>query len=404
MARGQRGNPDPRCPRCGYDQRGEIERWGTQCPLVGVCTECGLELDWSQILRPELYEPRWCVEFAGRRRSIPLACVRTFFRSLRPFKFWRRMRMAFPVRGRRLAIYVASLFVPFMLAYLAVQLTVAVVVRLQIATHVEAARAQIPGKIAVLQAQIARYEERPSPFFDVREDALEAAAEDLREQISEYRFIQSRAKVFGHSYFSASLEAVFFPTRSKSSAFYLTVRGSSPYPAPDELHWLVWNRRFPVAAAGNSYMSWAVARRSFQRALPWLGFASLGAVTVPALWVLLPVTRRQAKVRWAHIGRGFAYSVAIPILATWLALLLALLDAVQETTNQPRSMIFWVSVPLPWILLIIWWWAVIRCYLQIRHGFVTAFLLALLTALVNDAILFRGFDVSVWKPLFDGRW
>lgn len=40
------------CPRCGYDLHGTIDTWTDACPLTGVCSECGLEFIWSEILCP----------------------------------------------------------------------------------------------------------------------------------------------------------------------------------------------------------------------------------------------------------------------------------------------------------------------------------------------------------------
>ena len=51
-----------RCPRCGYDQRGEMAKWADSCPLTSVCTECGLEIDWAELISPKFERPAWCVE------------------------------------------------------------------------------------------------------------------------------------------------------------------------------------------------------------------------------------------------------------------------------------------------------------------------------------------------------
>ena len=109
-----------RCPRCGYDLRGLVATWADRCPLEGVCSECGLNLRWAEVLLPEKFEPRWCVEFAPRGWSICPACARTVLRSLRPRTFWRRMKMSHRIRGRRLMAHVllllAGLYVLFCLS------------------------------------------------------------------------------------------------------------------------------------------------------------------------------------------------------------------------------------------------------------------------------------------------
>lgn len=99
------------CPRCGYDQAGEVQRWEASepaaCPLVGRCSECGLELEWRLVMRPELNVPRWFIEAAevGRRRW---AAVGTAWRSMLPWMFWRKVRMEYPI-ALRCALAVAML-------------------------------------------------------------------------------------------------------------------------------------------------------------------------------------------------------------------------------------------------------------------------------------------------------
>ena len=52
------------CPRCGYDQHGEMSTWTTGCPLESTCTECGLRIHWAELFDDRLRGPRWCVEYA----------------------------------------------------------------------------------------------------------------------------------------------------------------------------------------------------------------------------------------------------------------------------------------------------------------------------------------------------
>jgi hypothetical protein len=72
------------CPRCGYDQAGEIARWEVAdppaCPLHGQCTECGLGLEWRLVMRPELQVPLWFIETAEVGRAdlrVSCHCNRT---------------------------------------------------------------------------------------------------------------------------------------------------------------------------------------------------------------------------------------------------------------------------------------------------------------------------------------
>ncbi|MEE8155884.1 MAG: hypothetical protein V3T53_13105 [Phycisphaerales bacterium] len=121
------------CPRCGYDLRGAIGTWADQCPLHGTCAECGLQFVWAEVLHPEKFEPRWCVEFAPRWRQVSRACVGTFARSFWPFGFWRWLKMSMPIRWRRIFAYFVLLAFPFLIGYVAIQ--TAAVVRIRLNTN-----------------------------------------------------------------------------------------------------------------------------------------------------------------------------------------------------------------------------------------------------------------------------
>lgn len=100
-----------RCPRCGYDQRGEVLRWRERCPLSGTCSECGLSLDWGEVIRGGSWPPDWHVE--SPTEAVGWRTLRTLAWSLRPGVFWRRVRMeqsGRPARAMRYGV-VATLLV-----------------------------------------------------------------------------------------------------------------------------------------------------------------------------------------------------------------------------------------------------------------------------------------------------
>jgi len=89
------------CPRCGYGLRGIVESWTDACPLTGVCSECGLEIEWKELLNPSRAVPRWCVEY-GRWWWLPITATKTLLvLFLRPRKFWRDLKMYHEPRWRR---------------------------------------------------------------------------------------------------------------------------------------------------------------------------------------------------------------------------------------------------------------------------------------------------------------
>jgi hypothetical protein len=99
----------PACPRCGYDQSGAIAAWERSeppaCPLEGVCSECGLEFAWRDVLNPRFHDLARFFERA--RNRLVAAFFTTWLRALRPRRFWSWIRMEHPTRAGRMALVVA---------------------------------------------------------------------------------------------------------------------------------------------------------------------------------------------------------------------------------------------------------------------------------------------------------
>lgn len=82
----------PLCPRCHYDQSGDVLRWTDSCPVEGLCPECGLHFQWCDLFREPLI-PDWWIERDSAH--VLSRAARTLFRSLRPVSFWKRIRLEF---------------------------------------------------------------------------------------------------------------------------------------------------------------------------------------------------------------------------------------------------------------------------------------------------------------------
>lgn len=104
--------PDvPQCPRCGYDQSGVAASWTDSCPLRGVCSECGLELDWRTVMRPDLVRCRGLYEHAHRFWNLAWAW-RTWSWAMRPWTFARRVTVEHRPRILRLLLWLPLLILP----------------------------------------------------------------------------------------------------------------------------------------------------------------------------------------------------------------------------------------------------------------------------------------------------
>ncbi|MEL6328465.1 MAG: hypothetical protein AAFR38_02290 [Planctomycetota bacterium] len=91
---------NPLCPRCGYDQSGIVATWETECPLEGVCTECGHAF-LIQDAFGRSTNPRW---YAESPTAKPIASVVPTLWMLfaRPVRFWEVIPLAMPNRLQRL--------------------------------------------------------------------------------------------------------------------------------------------------------------------------------------------------------------------------------------------------------------------------------------------------------------
>ena len=96
----------PVCPRCGYDLSGITGSWTDSCPIHGICSECGLDFAWRDLLNPALAFPPW--SFEHWRRLSPFKWCATNRRTWNPFRFFRIMRIEFPVAAGRLVLSIIA--------------------------------------------------------------------------------------------------------------------------------------------------------------------------------------------------------------------------------------------------------------------------------------------------------
>ncbi len=184
--------------------------------------------------------------------------------------------------------------------------------------------------------------------------------------------------LINHSYGAAVAEAVLFPWRSSSWGTVTSAGVAQPYVAPRDLHAALQATGRPNTGSDDT-------------AFTLIGFA-VGmwiAITMPLAFVLLPISRRRAKVRWGHLARVACYGLVVPsvIVACMFGCV-----AVGYAVTGAQTGSSWVAHVLGRFGLvlgvIVWWAAAIRCYLQIPHGWAVASILSILVFLVLVAILF----------------
>ena len=318
-----------RCPRCGYDLRGAIGTWADQCPLQGTCAECGLQFAWVEVLHPEKFEPRWCIEYAPGRLGVLTGAIKTLLRSLWPWRFFSSLKMSHTVRPRRLALYLVFLLLIPGIAYVAEQTTVAVRVRYELTR----------------------------PNWGITS--------------------------VNHSYFAAIIEAVFKPISSNSSGSYVVGTVVMPYPPPNRLHEV-----YEIVQTGGLRPSTNAFVMSVAPAFGALSWGVVISLLLPIGFVLLPISRRRAKVRWIHVGRVIAYGFIIPSLLASAFFVCGVIGFLRfEWGDNAMAMAMWMTFLLPAVLLIMWWAAAIKRYLRMPHAWLVSILLALIALLILPVMI-----------------
>jgi hypothetical protein len=323
------------CPRCGYDQRGVIASWSDSCPISNSCTECGLDIQWSEILNPIFAEPnKWFIEAKSPLRGLARRMLGTFLMALRPWRFWREVRMVNEPRWSRaflflfLLSFIAMLIVATSRGYNAWQVW-----------HMYSTGASMPVNITFAPPNW-------SPSDQV------ACTTNVKA-------------------WDAIWPAIVLPFSSKSPGV-LT-------PTPAGLALLNW--QYPgntgIVLVSPAYPS----PRSLLRIYELRNIVSLVALSLmitilcPVGFLALPVSRFKAKVLWKHIYRIALYSFVM----TWISAILMWCYAEPPPFNMPSGL-FWmesafggpmVHIYLP-LMLIVWWGFAISRYLRMKHAWAVA--------------------------------
>ena len=149
-----------------------------------------------------------------------------------------------------------------------------------------------------------------------------------------------------------------------------------PNAPPGELHYFLWqvtqSGQFFPPSHESPVHEWLVPV-----GLGW-AFTTAIYLVMPIGFVLLPVSRRRAKVRWAHVGRVTVYSLILP----WLFVVVSGAGFTGGMFYPPSMTIIVTTtvatglLQLP--LLVLWWTFAVGRYLRIPHGFVVASLLTIM--------------------------
>ena len=341
------------CPRCGYDLRGTIETWAEQCPLNGICTECGLDFQWAELLSNKVRKPKWCVEYAPSSWGVPWRCVKTLVMTAWPWGFWKSLKMSHKPNWRRIAIYLSL--------HLAV----------------------IYGVFAIGHGSVALHE-----WFVYRNGIL----------LQHYVPFDARRGPKQVGNYAANTSAVWTTAQAILLPWSKTPPGKMPLtskPATgNEVNSVIYveylsDGTLPPLPASLDHRPPIELFKIYTILQTWKqGFSSRLGLPIPnpmlimnvfpiivgtlciAFFALLPQTRRKSKVRWEHLLRVGAYSVPLLVLPTIYSIVSKVIRfyigwRVNDFVELWANLVF-IFIPAA---LVVWWWLAAKRYLHMPHAF-----------------------------------
>lgn len=354
----------PTCPRCGYDQSGALRAEADAWPLETRCAECGLAIGWGAYFRSDATLPRQWIEHC-RLRAYPLAWIRTVLVACIGRPLFSRLRLEHRIRWLRLALALVTL-------------VVVAIVGLAISIGIDAWR-ETGTAIATRGRQVvyASPPRSPSDGWTQASATLEPIRPMERLQatlrLAFLPFDRSRPRMEGYA---------TVPTEASAQAAFLAwERGESP-PA----FVMARQRIVAVILPGSPFDRWRGVL------LPWrpiLSFAAIACAASTATFLVLPIARRRAKVRWAQIARCTAY-LALGCLPLAMVLLRTLFGGRRSPYGRYellRGTEDDLVVLVPMIaLLTLWWHAAAKRYLRMERPFAVAASVATIGTLAAAAI------------------
>lgn len=277
--------------------------------------------------------------------------------------------MPMDVRWGRLTAFVMLFVLPFVAGYTVLQTVAAVRQRRATGQWVQQQIDFIPKRTAYVSKLL------QGGSWGVRQDGTEArlTPDDratLQEELQRLTTAAGGSWGVRHSYFAAIAEALFLPFRSRSfGATSVPFYNRSNYPAPRSLRGSIGekSRGVTVFVMGTSLVIWLV---------------------LPAGFVLLPISRRRARVRWGHVLRVALYSLVVLSLPGSASLLMLVIEPVAGSRWTSLLHVGHEAACVLMIPLLIGWWAAaVRRYLHISNGWAVALAFAavgiLLAALIG---------------------
>ncbi len=358
----------PACPRCGYDQSGVVGAANPAWPLASQCAECGCRIAWSDYFRRDFTLPTRWLEHAPRA-WFPVALLLTPWIACLALPLFARLRMEHPIRWKRLLV-----------GSLALGLLAAVVLSVLVTVTGFRAIARTLGN-APPQALAVVVAKDPSSGSDMLVEQLMPVG-----PIPNRELLRTMKPIFTDPWAKRSLiveSEVLLPTPSWIHDARRAEARGEPFPPLRQSR-----QRVTVAWLQTSPRGcWSDAASAVGVRLPLVIVAILCSV---AAFVALPIARRRAKVRGAHLVRS-AFYLAIGTLPLLVVLLLVIDACRPQRRWQPGGLLTgdWsdavIVVPLGAVLTW-WWWVAAHRYLRMERPWAVALSVSTIAVLTACAV------------------
>ena len=335
----------PRCPRCGYDLRGAIETWKHECPINGVCTECGLEFEWAELLSSKIRKPQWCVEY-GRCWTLPWRMVLNIGYQFWPWGFWASLKMTHRIRRRRIAAYL-TLVLPLMYFIFC-------------------------GWQGISAwSEYKDHESQPgfTMNFSVSAVFLQSLALPFSDKSPGMYTATTSVNTFGPITFNS--DGTTNPATPNSVTRISTHSFQSPRERIHRIcrfdHIYSFMEIWPQVMLGSGKGS--IWRLNWEYLSGLLSVTFIFALLCPLGFVLLPESRKVARVLPEHIVRITLYSFAFPVvvLVYLISFILLRRNLGLDFTDLHRQVRYFCLYIFP-IMQVIWWSTATDRYLKIPHA------------------------------------
>lgn len=301
------------CPRCGYNFEGIVSTRTSSSPVDGQCSECGFTFKWNDLFEGLLL-PRWFVESGkgvlGGFLRFPSTLVFLFI----PWVFWKKVRIEACPKPIHVRSYIGWVLGLLLLAYLSFGTAL--------------------GAIAATKSMQAA-DARGESFWLTWTPADQKYWAKKTKQPA----ILDAGKVFVAGVIDpfGVFNRIGGVPREWLNRQY---RSLLPRYRPRTPFW--WQGSTGVNPARISQVG--------------IGLINLGvfALVLPLVFLVLPMTRKQAKVGFGHILRLFLLSL-LGLLTAWVLSCFAWANELLGFLPWSVQSVYGYSILISLILLIVWW-------------------------------------------------